>query len=200
MEHAAIVTVIDEDGSQARLHGYSPRFRQFIIDFEGESLLVPGDALVFREDGSYSALLSFADLNQVTPDGSDEPVIVPLVEEQLHVGKRVIETGVVRVHTQVHERVEVIDEPLLEEHIDVERVPVNRPVDGPVSVRQEGDTTIVPVVREVLVVQKQLMLVEEIRLTRRVTEARRPQRVTLRSEEAHIERLSRDEADAGPRT
>jgi uncharacterized protein (TIGR02271 family) len=200
MEHAALVTVFDEDGSQAHLQGYSPRFRQFIIDFEGERLLVPADALVSCEDGSYTALLSFADLDRGAAEGSDEPVIVPLVEEQFHVDKRVVETGVVRVHTQVNEREEVIDEPLLEEHIDVERVPVNRPIDGPVSVRQEGDTTIVPVVREVLVVQKQLVLVEEIRLTRRVTEARRPQRVTLRGEEAHIERLSRDEADAGPRT
>jgi uncharacterized protein DUF2382 len=58
-------------------------------------------------------------------------------------------------------------EPLIEEHVDVEHVLKNERVDGPLPVREEGDTVIVPVVRQVLRVEKDWVLVEEIHLKRR---------------------------------
>ena len=56
--------------------------------------------------------------------------------------------------------------------------------------RQEGDTLIVPVLEEVLVVEKRLLLKEEVRITRTRTEVHSPQAVTLRSEEAVIEEIA----------
>jgi uncharacterized protein (TIGR02271 family) len=70
----------------------------------------------------------------------------------------------------------------------VERVPVGRVVEAAPQVRSEGDTMVVPVLEEVLVVEKRLMLKEEVRITlRRVAETSQ-QRVTLRSEEVVVER------------
>jgi stress response protein YsnF len=54
--------------------------------------------------------------------------------------------------------------------------------------RQEGQMTIYPVVKEVLVVQKRLLLIEEIRVTRQQTQTQDTQTVRLRREEMTVER------------
>lgn len=120
---------------------------------------------------------------------TEQKIIVPVVAEELVVAKRVRETGKVRVTTRVTERQEVVDEPLEQEDVLVERVPVNRVVEGPVEIRQEGDTMIVPILEEVLVIEKRLMLKEEVRITRRRAVTHTPQTVTLRREEVEVERL-----------
>jgi stress response protein YsnF len=75
---------------------------------------------------------------------------------------------------------------------------VNEFVSGPVGVRQEGDVTIVPVLEEVLVVEKRLMLREEIRVTRRRETKRHVEHVALRTEEARVLRADGDaDGDGG---
>ena len=49
-------------------------------------------------------------------------------------------------------------------HCQVERIAINRVVDAAPSVRQEGDTVIVPVIKEIMVVEKRLLLKEEIQV------------------------------------
>jgi uncharacterized protein (TIGR02271 family) len=122
---------------------------------------------------------------------SPEESVIPVIHEELEVGTRRMETGGgVRVNKTVEEREETVDPPLAREEVDVERVIIDRPIDTPVGVRYEGDTMIVPVLEEVLVVQKQLVLKEEIRITRRRTELRSPQRVIVRREHADVERMA----------
>lgn len=127
--------------------------------------------------------------------------VLPVVEEELRVGKRVVETGRVRVTKSVREREELIDMPLLGEEYEVERVPVELFVDEPVGPRHEGETLVIPVLEEVLVVEKRLLVREELRITRRRTEGRDRRRVTLLSEEVSVERAGREdrpgEADEG---
>ncbi len=97
-----------------------------------------------------------------------DTVSVPVVEEQLEVGRRRVETGhVLRVRKEVDEQAVHLEEPLEHEWFEVERVPVERVLDGPVAPREEGDMLVLPVVEERLVLTKQLVLVEEVRLTRR---------------------------------
>jgi uncharacterized protein (TIGR02271 family) len=123
----------------------------------------------------------------------DEETVIPVMEERLDVHKRRIETDSgVRIAKTVEARNETVDVPLVKEHVEVERVAVNRAVDAPVAVRHEGDTMIIPIVEEVLFVEKRLMLKEEIRVTRRRQQVREPQRVTLRSEHASVERIGDD--------
>ncbi|MBA3596928.1 MAG: YsnF/AvaK domain-containing protein [Methylibium sp.] len=120
------------------------------------------------------------------------PVTVAAVEEQIEVSTNEVETGRVRISKHVTERHETVDVPLLHEEVEIRRVPVNRAVDAPVPVRHEGDVTIVPVFEEVLVLSKQLVLKEELHISRRRTEVRDPQEVVLRSERVEITRTPTD--------
>jgi uncharacterized protein (TIGR02271 family) len=71
--------------------------------------------------------------------------------------------------------------------VEVERVPVNKAVSQLPSVRLEGSTTIIPVVEEVVVVEKRLILVEEIHVRRKSVAETRQIPVVLRSEQVRIE-------------
>lgn len=153
---------------------------------DGRRLWLPAGALEQRADGARVFRGSFEELAAAAEGGGQ--IVVPVVEEQLRVGKRVVETGRVRVTKTVREREEVVDEPLLREEYDVERVPVEEFVDGPVAPWHEGETLVVPVLEEVLVVEKRLLVREELRIRRRRFEERRPQRVTLLGEEVSVER------------
>ena len=130
---------------------------------------------------------------------ADVRATVPLVEERAVVLKRKKITGAVRVRTVVRKDEETINEPVHSEEIEVERVPVDRWVEAAVPVRQEGDTTIISLIEEVVVVTKRLRVVEEVRLTKRPTTRNVSKRVTLRREEAVVERLDAagDEDDDG---
>ena len=114
--------------------------------------------------------------------------VIPVIEEEMHVGRRRRVTGKVRLTRTVRQQEVTVDEPLLSERVEVERVEVNRPVDTPPEPRCEGETLVLPVVEEVLVVEKRLILKEEIRV-RRVRDVRHePQRVLLQKEEILVER------------
>ncbi|OWW22753.1 hypothetical protein AYR66_08685 [Noviherbaspirillum denitrificans] len=116
----------------------------------------------------------------------------PVMEEDVRVGKRVIDTGRgVRIHKTVAEREQVLDEALMQDRLEVEHVQVGTVVseaDAP-QMRYEGDTLVVPVLEEVLVVQKQLLLKEEVRITRHREQVSRPEKVVLRSEQVQVERF-----------
>jgi len=119
-----------------------------------------------------------------------EETIIPVVQEDVEAAARKVKTGAVRVHKTVHERHEVVDQFLFDEEVEVERVVKNQIVDGPQSTREEGDTTIIPVVKQVL--RTEWVLAEEVRLTRRRKQVRVEHPVTVLHEEAEVERI--DEA------
>ena len=82
--------------------------------------------------------------------------------------KRVVEGGGVRVTKTVEEQTQTIEEPLEHQDVIVRRVPINRPVEALLPVRQEGEVTIIPVIEEVLVVD--VVVVVDLRAWRRVGE------------------------------
>jgi uncharacterized protein (TIGR02271 family) len=118
----------------------------------------------------------------------EQAMTVPVVEERAVVRKRKRITGAVLAQTVVHDREEVLDVPVEHEELVVERVTLDRLLDAPASVRQEGDTTVIPVHEEVLVVEKRLKLVGEVRVTRRRTTRQESHRVVLRREEVDVKR------------
>jgi uncharacterized protein (TIGR02271 family) len=67
-------------------------------------------------------------------------------------------------------------------------------VEAPVAARQEGDTLIIPVYEEILVVEKRLVLKEEIRITKRHIDATEQARVLLREEHVDIEELGDEDS------
>jgi uncharacterized protein (TIGR02271 family) len=166
----------------------------------GTSVLVPLEALVRQDDGSYRLTMDPAACESSGAGGvaSGSPLVLPVIEEAIEVHTSPVETGRVRVRKVVHEREEVVDPPLLRDEVVVERVPINRVIEGPASVRSEEGTLIIPLLEEVLVVEKRLLLKEELRITKRRVETHTPQRVTLRREEAAVERINREEDESNP--
>jgi uncharacterized protein (TIGR02271 family) len=118
---------------------------------------------------------------------SEEVAAIPLVEERLLVTKRQVESGRVRVRVTVEEQEQTVTEQLLRDELQIERVPRNIRVTEVPHVRLEGNTTIIPVVEEVVVVEKALVLVEEIHICRRSVSEEAQIPVTLRVERANVE-------------
>ena len=126
------------------------------------------------------------------PKQADDEAALPLLEETAEIGKRRIVTGRVRVSTLTEPREHWLRDELAGERIAVERVAIDRtlgPEEAPPTVRTEGDVTIVPVLEEVLVVSKRLVLKEELRITRQATREVVEFPVTLRKQRAVVERI-----------
>lgn len=208
-----VTTVTLAGGGQAILED-DPRFSaegKALLRLEtGRQVLIPRSALL-QEGGMYRLPFTAEDivggtfgtdvgertqvLSQPLTESADGTVVVPLMEETLDISKREVVTGGVRLVKKVTEHEETVDLPLLRETVEVERVPIGRIVTEAPAARQEGDTLIVSILEEVLVVEKRLMLKEEVRITRTRTEVHQPQVVTLRTEEAVVEGIT---ADAPP--
>ena len=128
--------------------------------------------------------------------------VIPLSEEKVTVSKREVETGRVRVALTTETETVVARETLRGGRVEVERVPVGRmlPEGEPApQSREEGDTLIVPVVEEVAVVVKRLVVREEVRLRFVPTEARFEETVALRRQRATVDRSAPD-AGSDPTT
>ena len=111
-----------------------------------------------------------------------------LIEEQLVIYKRAVSDGRVRVSTKTEFVTEAAEARLDSENVEVTRVAIGREVSEAPAVRTDGDVTIVPVMEEVLVVEKRLMLVEEIHIRRVATTEDVSIPVELRKQRASIER------------
>jgi stress response protein YsnF len=114
--------------------------------------------------------------------------VIPLVEETATVGKREVVTGRVRVQTVTDTVEELAHADVQRETVEVTRVPVDRVVETPPEIRTDGDVTILPVVEEVLVVEKRLVLKEELHIRRRIDTETVEVPVTLRKQRAVVER------------
>jgi len=126
------------------------------------------------------------------PEG--EPI--RLLAEEMSLERQQVETGRVRVNVVTRERQELVDVPLAREQVVVERVSIGRHVDAIPPIREEGDTFIVPIVEEVLVLERRLMLKEELHLKRVHTTERHQESVTLRHQEAVVIRTPSEAAKA----
>jgi len=74
--------------------------------------------------------------------------------------------------------------------VAIEHVPINKIWEGPAPApRYEEGVLIVPLVEEVLVVEKRLILKEELHISRVQRTVHEPQTVVLRSESVRAERV-----------
>jgi uncharacterized protein (TIGR02271 family) len=119
----------------------------------------------------------------------DKTEALPLVEETLRVRKRQVSAGKVRVHSVIDTIDELVRETLQEEKVEVSRVPINEVVTVIPSVRTENGVVIVPIVEEVLVIEKRILLKEEVHIHRHVSQETVEVPVTLRKQRAVVERI-----------
>jgi uncharacterized protein (TIGR02271 family) len=128
-------------------------------------------------------------VRRVDTDDDGHPHTLRLWAEEVSFDREKVETGRVRVRVVTREHPETVEVPLTKETFEVDRVAIGREIDSMPATRQEGDTLVIPVVEEVVVVQRKLVLKEELRLKRvRLTEQHR-ETVVLRRHEAIVERL-----------
>jgi stress response protein YsnF len=72
--------------------------------------------------------------------------------------------------------------------VETTRVEIGKEIDTIPSVRTNGDTTVIPVVEEVLVVEKRLILKDEIHVRRVISDDQVEVPVTLRKQRAVVKR------------
>jgi len=122
-------------------------------------------------------------------DPNESDVVIPVLKEELHADAVPVETGGVRVTKRVHSHEQIVEQELRKGRVDVKRVQVNRPVEGPLSVRRSGNTLIVPVVSEEIRVERHWVLTEEIHITHLEEVQTVQQAVPINEEEAVVERM-----------
>lgn len=188
MSENDLIQVIDKDGTRGIIDtSYVDKTQIFIRLEDGHIAAVPRDSLIRRDEANYYLPLSLSAFYDAAAS-SNTITTIPLVEEILKIDRQNIETGKVRVMKTVREDEVTVNEPVFQEHVQVTHVPINQYIDAPVAVRYEGDTLIVPVVEEVLFIQKRTILREEIHITKQQVQLDIPQSFVLRREEVQIER------------
>jgi len=123
---------------------------------------------------------------------TDQSRAIPVVEEELRVGKRTVLKGGVRVYSRVVE--EPVEESvnLQEERVRVERQPVNRPVRES-DFRTGGDEVIeVKEYAEEPVVSKDARVVEEVRVNKEATQQKESVKDTVRRTKVEVENLGEE--------
>ena len=116
--------------------------------------------------------------------------VIPVVEEELQVGKRTVETGGVRVRSRVIEKPVEEHLRLREEHVVVNRRPVNRAVtDADMQNFREGDIEITERAEQA-VVSKQARVVEEIEVGKQVEERDQVINDTVRRTDVDVEEIN----------
>lgn len=208
--------VIGEGGWRGRLDSTPTAHTRYVVvhpEDRGPALMLPVALLEQRANGTFHLALTrsaaaahsleisqgrtteTADANNQAVNGYGQ-IVVPVIEEMIEVRKQMVDTANVRIIKTVHEHEETIGEPLKRETVEVTRVPIDRAVDSAVPAREEGNTLIIPIYEERLVVQKQLYLKEELHVTRQESvDSQALQTVTLRREEVAIERQTLDALD-----
>ena len=131
----------------------------------------------------------------ILPSPHLEAETAVLHAEEISVSRRQTDGDTYRVSTVTRERERPVDEELHHQRVEVRRVAINQPIDAIPPVREEGDTTIMSVVEEVVVTERRLMLKEEVHITRvRVTEHHQ-ETVIIREQEAIITRTKAKAAE-----
>lgn len=124
------------------------------------------------------------------PNSSDLPASIPVVEEDIRVGKRNVRRGGVRVYSRVVEKPVEETVNLREERVRVERQSVNRPVTtGDLKAGTEQVIEVEEYAEEP-VIQKQARVVEEVRISKDVSERQETVRDTVRRSEVEVQDLA----------
>src|SRR4051812_21323430 len=116
-----------------------------------------------------------------------------VLQEQVNIDKKIVESGKVLIHKKVHEENKDIEVPVSHEEVEIKKIVVNKYGTEVPPVRYEGNTTIIPVMKEVAVNEKKLLLVEEVHVTKHAVQKKEERTVPLRKEEIEVEHYTRNQ-------
>ncbi len=119
-----------------------------------------------------------------------DELVLPVIQEELQVGKRQVESGGVRVTTDVKSTPVEEQVTLREEKIDIERRPVNRAVtDADMTAFKNGVIEVTTTGEEAMI-SKQARVVEEVRVGKHATQHTETVRDSVRRTDVQIEQLA----------
>ena len=129
--------------------------------------------------------------------GTGAEEVIPLKEEDVQIGKRVVDHGTTRVRRYVVDRPVEKDVTLHGERVTIER---RRPVGNTDGGAFEERTVEVHETEEVPEVEKTARVVEEVAIRREATERKETVRDTVRREEVEVTGADAGRVDRNPRT
>ena len=160
---------------------------------DGSCVNASPDNVTLQRDESTGISSPNADLGERVGEAE---ITIPVVEEELTVDAVRVARGRVRINKRVETRHESVDVPVTREEVVIEHVPINQFIgDVAPERREEAGVLVIPVIEEVLVVEKRLFLREEIRVSKRRTTTSTPQTIELRREVVDIEREELNSSD-----
>lgn len=190
------ITVQLADGAQATLAfdddsgAQTQRLARLTLK-DGRTVLVQATILTEAADGSFRLPFGFppvdSDSSRAAPV-KDAAEVLSVVQERPVIHKRLRPVSHVRIQVTPQEEHRVLDVPLTEQQVSIERVQTERFVDQAPPIRQKADVTIIPILEEVMVVEKRLMVREELHVRRMEKRVHHQKSVTLRREQATITR------------
>lgn len=191
-DHWQDAAVVREDGISGKVvtvTSSTAGSTLLVIEFaDGSRVAVAPQMLAAQPDGVCRLLLAPSRLNP------EDEVVIPVIAEELAVSKRQGARGGVRVIKRVETHEAALETATVTETVSVERVPINALLEGDApQIREEDGVIVIPVLEEVLVVEKRLLLREEVRVAKHASTSTSPQRHTLRQETVEVERLAPEE-------
>lgn len=155
--------------------------------------LGPGEQPTLVAIDQIKSVRSTEEINRLATDANAilerEGVLrIPLAAERLRVDKQAVNLGEFIINKRVEEVEEVHHIPITHDELDIQRVPMNNlPLSAPLQPRTENGVLIVPVMQEVLVVQRQLVLIEELHVAKRYVTETQEIRDTVRRERVEVD-------------
>jgi uncharacterized protein (TIGR02271 family) len=120
--------------------------------------------------------------------------VMPVIEEQVQVGKRQVLTGGLRLHTRVTEKPVAAQVHLREEHVTVERRPANRPVTAGDDAFRERQVEVTETAEQP-VVSKQARVVEEVVVGKSAQQRTQTVRDTVKRTDVDVEKITPDRGE-----
>lgn len=176
----------DIEGVVLPIQGVSQDETSLTVRLENNSLvMVPIRYLQRKNEDRYFLAMSFRDLEK-----APEPPVstIPVIEETPVIRKKKVDTEQVRIRKTVQQTPKIVEESLAREEVRIERKTVNELRQEPAQPRTEGNVYIIPVQEEILVVEKKILVREEIRIEKIHVQHNEKVTVQLRSEEVTIDR------------
>jgi len=147
---------------------------------------------ITAERNTYATARATPAMGTTATRGTNE-VSIPVVEEELTVGKREVARGGARIHTHITERPVEETVTLREEHVNVERHPVNRAASAAdLNTFKEGTFEVTERAEEA-VVAKQARVVEEVVINKEATERTETIHDTVRRTDVDVDEIDADE-------
>ena len=149
-----------------------------------------------RSTAPMSAASSMSDTDRLSTSATGEQTRIPVVEEELKVGKRAVQRGGVRILTRVTEKPVQESVSLRQERVNVERHAVDQPAsEADMAAFKEGSVELREMAEEP-VVSKTARIVEEVVVGKEVTQETANINDTVRRTEVDVEQLGRSDRTA----